>query len=59
VGGVAVTDYKLLSLNQIVYQLDWQPRVCKAIRAPHVDADDVEVLQPWLGMGQEACSMAA
>lgn len=59
VGGVAVPDYKLLSLNQIVYHLEWQQRVCKAIRAPHVDADDVEVLQPWLGMGQEACSLAA
>lgn len=41
-------DYKLLSLNQIVYQLDWQSRVCRAIKSPQFDIADVGSLPSWM-----------
>lgn len=41
-------DYKLLSLNQIVYQLDWQSRVCRAIKSPQIDFAEAGAIPNWM-----------
>ena len=41
-------DYKLLSLNQIVYQLDWQSRVCRSINSPQFGLISAHPLPRWM-----------